>query len=123
MATYAWSDIYVGGETMEVRDRKIIVSRNIIARGDKVTKGDIRKFDKEFSDEEWDNLVENGSIRDYPLPEDLRDGESPSEAITRRLYSGGEIDQNMLLELSLKHPPALNPPSEEAAEVEAPKGV
>lgn len=78
MATmYAWSDLYNGGKSEETKlGRKIIHERNIIPRGEKVTKAKLK-----LEDEEWDALVASGSIRDYPLPEgyegDAAEGQSP----------------------------------------------
>lgn len=62
---YAWSDLYNGGESTELKTgRKIIHSRNIIARGDEVTQADL-----DVDDDYWDHLVKTGSVRDYPFPE------------------------------------------------------
>ena len=67
---YVWSDLYIGGEANELPSgRKLIKSRNIIARGEEVTLADIQEFDEDFDETAWDALVEGGSIRDYPLPE------------------------------------------------------
>ena len=115
---YAWSDIYNGGEVKDVTSptgvvKTVVVSRNIIPRGEAVTKS-------KFSDEEWDALIEGGSVRPYPVPEEADDLLSPTQAVLARLSKGtGEIDQNMLLELALSQPPVSNPPADEAKEVEA----
>lgn len=120
---YAWSDIYFGGEVEDVKTphggmRTVLVKRNIIPRGEEVTKAKLK-----VSDEEWDHLCESGSIREYPLPEEANDFVSPTQAVLTRLSQGtGEIDQNMLMELALAHPPAANPPAEEEAEA-VPKGA
>ena len=74
---YAWSDLYNGGESSETKlGRKIIHSRNIIARGDVVSQSDL-----DASDELWQHLQDTGSIRNYPLPDgyegDAAEGQSP----------------------------------------------
>jgi len=74
---FAWTDIYAGGESTETKlGRKIIHSRNIIARGSEVSKSDL-----DVSDEEWDHLVATGSVRNYPLPEGYHDEDNnPTDA-------------------------------------------
>lgn len=116
---YAWSDLYGGGTTREV-DRPgggsvtVVEKRNVIARGEEVTKAKLK-----VSDEEWNALIDGGSIRPYPLPDEASETVSPTQAVLTRLYRGrGEIDPNMLLELALQHP-VVNPPSDEGAEVPA----
>lgn len=100
---YAWSDLYLGGEIKEVKlpaggTRKVVATRNIVKRGESVSKG---KFDSD----DWDAFVENGSIRPYPLPEEASEYLSPTQAILARLSKGqGEIDENVLLELALTQP-------------------
>ncbi len=113
MAKYfAWSTIYNGGESKEGRDgRKLIMKRNIIEPGTEVTKSKLG-----LSDEEWDTMIDGGSIRTYPLPE-MDEGESPANAVMRRLTRGsGEVSSDMLMELALAHPPEglLHTASEEA---------
>lgn len=115
---YAWSEIRFGGKVDEVvtpmgATRSVVVERNVVQRGDEVSKGKLK-----VSDDEWDHLVESGTIRSYPIPEEASEYVSPTQAVLTRLSQGqGEIDQNMLLELALAHPPAMNPPAEEAEEV------
>lgn len=114
---YAWSDLYNGGKVEEVKTptggiKVVVVERYVTHVGESVTKAKLG-----VSDEEWDHLVESGSIRDYPLPKDANDLKSPSLAFMESISTSGEIDVNKLLELGLKHPPALNPPAEEAAEL------
>lgn len=116
---YAWGTIYNGGESQEAKDgRRLIVKRNIIEPGTEVTKAKLG-----MSDEEWDEKVEGGSIRPYPLPKNMEEGESPSDAVLRGLRAGKEeIPQDKLLELALSHPAPVTAFSEEA-EAEVPKGA
>lgn len=119
---YAWSDLYGGGTTRDV-DRPgggvvtVVEKRNIFPRGEEVTKAKLK-----VSDEEWDGLIANGSVRDYPVPKEASETKSPAQAVLERMYKGtGEIDQNMLIEMAMKHPDVINPPSDEGKEV--PVGV
>jgi hypothetical protein len=123
--SYAWSDIYFGGNVEDVKTpvggiKTVVTERFIVPRGEEVTQSKIK-----VSKEEWDHLVDTGSVRPYPLPEEASDVISPTQAILTRLSQGtGEIDQNMLMELALAHPPATNLPAEEEKEAEAvPKGA
>lgn len=122
MATfYAWSDLMYGGET-EMRDRadgrsyRVVLSRNVKTRGEKVTQKELG-----LDDELWDALVESGSVRPYPLPEESDGYVSPTQAIVNRLFRDGEVDPNQLLELSLQNPPAQ--PSASAEDDKAPAGA
>lgn len=115
---YAWSDLYNGGES-EKRSRAngqemtVVLSRNVIERGQPVSQADLG-----VSDEEWESLVEGGSVRDYPLPDGASEYVAPSTAIVRSLVNDrGDIDVNKLMQLGLAHPPAANPPAEEQAEI------
>jgi len=93
---YAWSDIYNGGKVREVRPgRNVVVDRNWAERGSKVTQKGLG-----LSNEEWDNLVENGSIRDYSVPKGIRDDESPHSFVLRELSEGGELPADLLLKMS-----------------------
>lgn len=113
---YAWGNLSNGGEIGEVErydgtKKKIVLSRNIIARGESVTQAELK-----VSDEEWDHLIESGSVRPYPVPEEADDWLSPAQAVMDRLTKGtGEIDANLLMEM------ALSQPAEEDDEV--PSGV
>lgn len=113
---FAWSDLYGGGEVGEVErfdgsKRTVVLSRNIVHRGESVSKADLK-----VSDEDWDSLIESGSVRPYPVPEEASDWLSPAQAVMDRLTKGtGEIDPNLLLEM------ALSQPAEEDDEV--PSGV
>jgi hypothetical protein len=115
---YAWSEIRFGGKVEEVvtplgAKRSVVVERNVIQLGDEVSKGKLK-----VDDDVWDHLVESGSIRPYPLPEEADEYTSPTQAVLNRLMKGqGEIDQDMLMELALAHPPAINPPADEAEDV------
>lgn len=120
---YAWSDLYYGGET-EMRTRadgrsyRVVLSRNFKARGEKVTQKEL-----DLGKDEWEALVESGSVRSYPLPEEADDYLSPTQAIIDRLFKEGEIDPNMLLELSLAHPLVPSPPSPGAEDEKVPAGA
>ena len=112
---YAWSDLYSGGETEERamanrQYRTVVLSRNVTPRGEKVTQAGLK-----VSDEEWQALLDGGSVRAYPVPEEASDYVSPASAAVSRITKGGEIDMNTLLELSLQNPPVLNPPADEGA--------
>lgn len=122
---YAWSDLYYGGTTEDVPlpnikggVKTVVVSRDIIRRGEQVTKAKLS-----VSDDEWDHLVESGSIRPYPLPETASDVISPTRAVLDQYNKGGELDQNMLLELALSQPLPLNPSADEGAELALPEGT
>ncbi len=117
---YAWSDIYAGGDS-ERREAsgnrliRVVTKRNIIRRGDKVTKAALN-----VSDEEFDALVESGSIRNYPVPDGADQYTSPSAAfLTSVLDEEGDVDVNKLLDLGLQNPPAR--PTE--VESDTPKGA
>jgi hypothetical protein len=74
---FAWTDIHNGGESEETKTgRRIIHSRNIIARGSEVSQSDL-----DVSDAEWEHLKATGSVRAYPLPDgyegDEAEGQSP----------------------------------------------
>lgn len=114
---YAWSDLYSGGDTRELkrpdgRTAVVVEKRNVIPRGEKVTQAQLK-----CSDEEWEALIDGGSIRSYPLPEEASEYLSPSAAAVQRITKGGEIDTNVLLEMALQHPPAMNPPADAGAEL------
>jgi len=114
---YAWSDLYAGGETEErlmanKQMRTVVLSRNIIRRGEKVTQSGLK-----LNDDEWDALIAGGSIRPYPVPDEASEYLSPAAAAVQRISKGGDIDTNVLLELALQNPPAMNPPADEAAEL------
>jgi len=117
---YAWSTIYNGGKSKESRDgRKIIMERNIIEPGAEVSKAKLG-----VSDEDWDALVDGGSVRPYQLPKNLRVGESPADAVIRSLTGGqGEVSQDMLMELALAHPPGSFANAEEEEESDVPVGA
>ncbi len=117
---YAWSDIHNGGTVEHVKlpnggTKQVVTKRNITVRGTEVTKAKL-----DVSDEDWDALIDGGSVRPYPLPEGANDDVSPSNAVLHKLTQGsGEIDQNMLLELALTHPPSVyeNPSSDKEAKL------
>lgn len=120
---YAWSEIRNGGEVDEVKTsgggtRNVITKRNSVDFGEKVSKAKLK-----CSDEEWDALVESKVVREYPPPEEVDEFLSPTQAILARITKRqtGELDQDMILELALKHPPAL--PTEEEEESDLPEGA
>lgn len=73
---YAWSNLYLGGESEMRQDRKIVQSHNIIPAGKEVSVGD---FD--LSQEQFDAWKADGVIREYPHPDGYIDEDgNPSEA-------------------------------------------
>ena len=92
---YAWSNLYNGGETTEVRGRNITVTRNMVECGSPVTKAKLG-----VSDEEWEGLIAGGSIRDYPYPADLPEGESPHSFVLRQQAEKLEYDPDVLLKMT-----------------------
>jgi len=118
---YAWSDIYNGGETSERpgpggQMRTIVSSRNIIPRGEKVTKAGLK-----VDDDTWDALVDGGSVRQYPVPDDADEYVSPHNAVLAQLVDDdGEINVDKLIQMGQPSvaamstlPPPINPPAEE----------
>lgn len=103
---YAWSDLRNGGKVEEIGTpgggrRMVVLERNITPRGEEVSASKL-----DISKKEFEALVESGSIRPYPLPEEASDTLSPAQAVLARLaLPGGEVNQDMLMELALKHPP------------------
>lgn len=120
---YAWSDLYGGGE-VEQREApggrlvKVVMSRNIINRGEKVTQAQLK-----VEDDEWENLLAGGSVREYPIPDGADAYTSPHRAVMQALVGpDGEIDVNKVMELqnieALAVPPTpINPPAEDAKEL------
>jgi len=122
---YVWSTIHNGGEVGEVtspigQKKTVLLSRNTLDVGSEVTKAK-----SGLSDDEWDAMIEGGSIRPYPMPADADEYTSPAQAVIRSLVTqSGDFDQNILMELALTQPLPENPPADEAKEVEAkPVGV
>ena len=118
---YVWSDLYNGGESKERKNAngstvRIIESRNIIPRGEKITQSDLG-----VSDEEWDNLVSSGSIRPYPLPDGADEYTPPHRAVLEKIVNEeGDIDVDRLMNLGAPSvaalvtlPNPINPPAEE----------
>lgn len=62
---YAWSRIVYDAER---DDKGNIVSQKAVEPGDEVDQGTLG-----ISDEEWQQLVDEEVVREYELPEDLRD--------------------------------------------------
>ena len=115
-AWYAWSDLYLGGEYTEARDgRRVVTKRNVVAAGTKVSKASLKVSDdgeeRALSDAEWDEFVDAGSVRPYPMPKMPEDYPgSPSQFVLEKMRAGGEdIDTNVLLGLALVHPDFGNP--------------
>lgn len=104
---YAWSTLYIGGES-EVRQnassigRKIVVSRNIVNVGDPVTKADLKKMGA--TDEDWEAFLAGGSVRDYPYPK-MPEGsqQSPNDFVLEKLRTGDreDLDSNTLMALAM----------------------
>lgn len=118
---YAWSDLYNGGETSKRPgpggvERTVVASRNIIARGEKVTQSGLK-----LDDDQWQALIDGGSVRPYPLPDGADEYVSPHNAVLRKIVDDdGEIDVGKLMEMGTPSvaalstlPPPINPPAEE----------
>lgn len=115
---YAWSDLHNGGE-FEVHksangvERRIVTSRNIIERGSEVSESD-------FEEADWTALVEGGSVREYPLPEEVDEFTSPHRAVMASIVDdNGDIDMNKLMSMGVGSvaalttlPPPINPPAD-----------
>ncbi len=73
---WAWTDIHNGGESTETKDgRRLISSRNIIARGSEVSQSDL-----DVDDATWEHLKATGSVRPYPFPDGyFNDDGSPTD--------------------------------------------
>jgi hypothetical protein len=87
MAYYAWSrfptKVNEAGQVMEW-----------IEPGDTITKAQIK-----VPDEEWDELVRVGAVREEEYPEDLPDSVSPAEHY-RQMEQSGEMSEEDLMELN-----------------------
>ena len=118
---YAWSDLYNGGETSKRPgpggvERTVVASRNIIARGEKVTQSGLK-----LDDDAWQALIDSGSVRPYPVPDGADESVSPHNAVLAQLVNDeGEIDIDKLIEMGTPSvaalstlPPPINPPAEE----------
>lgn len=115
MAThYAWSEIRFGGEVDNKkapggRDVKVVTKRNVVEWGSKVTQKDLG-VDKD----EWQHLIDTGSVRPYPPPKGANENTSPTTALMTELVdSRGEIDVNRLMEMGLTVPPPASMEDEE----------
>jgi hypothetical protein len=104
MATkyYAWSTLYLGGKSKEDprTGRRLITERNLVQPGTVVSRDKLK-----CSKEEWDALVEGGSVRTYKFPK-ISEGstQSPTEVIMSGLREGREeIPTDKLIELALSH--------------------
>jgi hypothetical protein len=118
---YAWSDIYYGGksEKMTTRtgaERTVITERNIVHHGDKVSQSKLG-----VTDEQWQTMIDGGSVREYPVPEGVDEHTSPHRAVMSTLVNDdGDIDVDKLLALGAPSvaalttlPAPINPPAEE----------
>lgn len=118
---YAWSDIYHGGESKDMptsggATRKVIVERNVTAHGEKVSQAELG-----ISDEEWQTMIDGGSVRPYPVPEDVDEFTSPHNAVMAKIVNeDGDVDVEKLMEVGVPSvaalstlPAATNPPAEE----------
>jgi hypothetical protein len=116
---YAWSELRNGGEMEEIKlpaggVRRIITKRNSVPFGDAVTKAKLG-----CTDEEWDRLIEIGSVRSYAPPEGVSDYVSPAGAFVNQFTNDqGDIDVSRLMELGLAHP-TVNPSAEASEEIPA----
>lgn len=77
---YAWSEIIYGAEHDET-DPKLILGVKSVKPGEKV---DAKMIG--VSEEEFERMVETGSIRNYPFPKELQDPTaSPNQLIAQQL--------------------------------------
>lgn len=122
---YAWSNIHHGGET-EMRPRqnnmmmKVVTERNVVAHGEKVTQAELG-----VTDEEWEGLIDSGSVRPYPVPEGTDEYTSPHKAVMDTLVGpDGEVDVDKVMALQnldaiVTSTPIINPPAKDEAELPA----
>jgi hypothetical protein len=94
---YLWSNYQNGGETDEVRTpnggtRNVVLSRNLIPAGTKVSKSDL-----EVDDAGWEALVEAGVVRSFPYP-DMPAGstDSPLVFLQRKLNEQAASEEELL---------------------------
>lgn len=110
---YAWSDLYYGGDVEDITlptggTRRVVSKRNVIRRGESVTRTKLN-----LSEAEFDTLVESGSVRAYPVPDEANEYVSPHQAVLRRLYTDGDIDPDTLLAMAPSSPSAADDGAEE----------
>jgi hypothetical protein len=99
MATfYLWSNYQNGGETTTVRtpnggDRNVVLSRNVLPAGEKVTQAKL-----EADDAEWEALIEAGVVREYPFP-DMPAGslDSPLVHLQKQINQAAESEEERLM--------------------------
>ena len=122
---YAWTELRNGGEAGQIDvaggrgQRFVIKSRNIVKQGEEVSQADLG-----VDDAMWQEWIDSGSIRNYPLPEGTDAYTSPAQAFVSNISTGrGDLDVNKIMELGLSHPAALAPDDEAPAEEAAPEGV
>ena len=104
---YAWSVLYVGGEssiheTATGVKRKIVDERNVVQPGEKVNKAYLKKMGA--TDADWDSFLAGGSVRNYPYPK-IPEGsqQSPNDFVMDKLRMGDreDLDPNMVMELAM----------------------
>lgn len=95
---YLWSPMRNGGEFMMVPnslggERKVVTERNILPVGKKVTKKEL-----EASDEQWEEWVLSGVIRDYEYPEmPAGSSESPLTFLQRKINEASQSEEERLV--------------------------
>lgn len=104
---YAWTELRNGGEAEKISvaggrgERFVVKSRNIINQGEEVSQSDLGGID----DATWQQWIDSGAIRTYPLPEGVDEYTSPTQAFLKNVTTGsGEVDVDKLMELGLSHP-------------------
>src|SRR5688572_5330574 len=77
---YAWTDFFTGGD-VEVRksangtERRLVSNRTHIMVGDEVSQEQLG-----VDDEGWQSLLDGGSVRTAPVPDEVDDFTSPHRA-------------------------------------------
>ena len=96
---YLWSRYQNGGETDEVRTpnggtRNVIVSRNVLPAGEKVTQDKLG-----LDDANWEALIEGGVVRTYPFPDDIPAGstDSPIVHLQRKINEAATSEEERLV--------------------------
>jgi hypothetical protein len=96
---WLWSNYQNSGETDTVRtpnggERNVVLSRNVLPAGTKVTKSQL-----EVDDAGWDALVEGGVVRNYPFPDDIPAGstDSPVVHLQKKLAAAAQSEEERLV--------------------------
>lgn len=94
---YLWSNYQSGGETDTVRtpnggERNVVLSRNVMKAGAKVTEGSF-----EGGKEEFKSLKEAGVVRNYPFP-DIPAGslDSPLVHLQKQINQAAQSEEERL---------------------------